>query len=87
MSIPLDACQVLDREYLGVRARLLEIAAVLDRIDRAAGSVDEDPRLGEIHDAIRVLLRHESDRAEEIQLNFSLAFDDEWQDKFFPAGN
>jgi hypothetical protein len=37
--IPLDAPEVLNREFLEVRAKILEIAAVLDRIDRAEGAV------------------------------------------------
>jgi hypothetical protein len=35
MPIPLDATEVLNREFLEIRAKLLEIAAALDRLDRA----------------------------------------------------
>ena len=40
MSNPLSASDVLNREFLEVRARLLQVAAALDRLDRAAGSVE-----------------------------------------------
>ncbi len=82
MSIPLDATEVLEREFLGVRARLLEVAATLDRIDRAAGHVERDPRLELIRQALDILSRPEGERAEQIQLLFSLEYDDGWQERF-----
>lgn len=82
MPIPLDAPEVLDREFLLVRAKLLEIAASLDRIGRAEGQVEGDRRLQLIHDALDVLRQGESDRAEQIQMICSLGYDDQWQEKF-----
>ena len=86
MPIPLDRAEILDREFLAVRAKLLEVAATLDRISRAGGSVEGDRRLAQIHEAFDVLQAASDDRAEQIQLIFSLPYDDQWQDKFFPAG-
>ena len=92
MPIPLEAPEVLNREYLEVRAKLLQVAATLDRIDRAGGSVAGDPRMAKIRAALEALLapapQNSADglRAEQIQLIFSLPYDDEWQDKFFPGG-
>ena len=92
MPIPLEAPEVLSREYLEVRAKLLQVAATLDRIERASGSVTGDPRLAKIRDALHVLLAPAPQRlsgvlrAEQIQLVFSLPYDDEWQDKFFSGG-
>ncbi|MCH8045565.1 MAG: hypothetical protein IID44_17785 [Planctomycetes bacterium] len=82
MPIPLDAPEVLDREFLLVRAKLLEIAASLDRIGRAEGQVEGDRRLQLIHDALDVLRQGESDRAEQIQMICSLSYDEQWQEKF-----
>ena len=82
MPIPLDAPEVLDREFLLVRAKLLEIAASLDRIGRAEGQVDGDRRLQLIHEALDVLRQGQSDRAEQIQMICSLGYDDQWQEKF-----
>ena len=45
MSHSLAKPQVLDRELLGIRAKLIDLAAALDRIDRAEGSVAGDPRI------------------------------------------
>ena len=40
MATPLDAQQVLDREFLEIRGKILEIASSLDRLQRAAGTVE-----------------------------------------------
>jgi hypothetical protein len=76
------AAAVFDQEFLPIRAKLLEVAAALDRIGRADGTVTDDPRWGKIRDAISMLMQPENDRAEQIQLNFSRPYDDDWQKKF-----
>jgi len=81
MSIPMSAAEVLEREFLEMRAKLLELAASMDRLDRASGDVENDERLSDIHEGLRIL-REETDRAEQIQLLFSLTYDDQWQDRF-----
>lgn len=76
-----DATEVLDRDFLEIRAKLLEVAASLDRFTRAPGRrVDPDPRLAQIHQAIDALRRPDPDRAETIQLIFSLPYNEAWQD-------
>jgi len=82
MPIPLDAPEVLQREFLEIRARLLQVAASLDRLGRAEGSVASDPRLAKIHEALAILADDETDRAERIQLTFSRAYDSQWQATF-----
>ncbi len=82
MSIPMTASQVLDREFLEIRAKVLELAASFDRLHRAEGAVAGDPRLSLIQEAIDVLQADADDRAEQVQLIFSLHYDDEWQRKF-----
>ncbi len=73
---------VLEQEFLPARAKILEVAAALDRIDRASGSVDSDSRRTQMHAAIQVLLRPEDDRAEQIQLIFSRPYKSDWREKF-----
>lgn len=82
MSVPVDAPELLDREFLEVRAKLLQIAATFDRMDRADGSVADDPRMKKLHEALEILLNDAPDRAEQIQLLFSRAYEDEWQAKY-----
>ena len=79
MPIPLDAPEVLNREFLEVRAKILEIAAALDRLDRAAGSVEGDSRLERIREGLAMLASDRADRAEQVQLIFSLAYEPDWQ--------
>jgi hypothetical protein len=76
------ASQVFDQELLPIRAKLLEVASALDRIDRAEGTTGTDPRRTQVQAAIQVLLRPEDDRAEQIQLIFSRPYEDNWEEKF-----
>jgi len=82
MPIPLDAPEVLNREFLEIRARLLHVAASLDRMDRAEGSVAGDPRLAAIRRALAILAGNQPLRAEQIQLLFSRAYDANWKSTF-----
>lgn len=88
MQVPIDTEELLDREFLEVRAKILQLAASFDRMDRAEGSVADDPRVQKIHQALDVLRRaSEGDRAEQIQLIFSQAYEDDWQAKYdMPRG-
>jgi hypothetical protein len=68
--------QVLDGYFPEVRAWLIQIAAVMDRCDRAAAAgepVDGDPRLKQYQQSLEVLMktRHQPNRAETIQRIFS----------------
>lgn len=81
MSSSRTVREVFDQEFLPVRAKLLEVAASLDRIDRADGSLANDPRRTQVQAAIQVLLRPEDDRAEQLQLIFSRPYDHDWQEK------
>ncbi len=75
-----DAPEVLDREFLELRAGLLQIAAQLDRLDRAAGSAADDPRMHGIQQAIESLASAEPDRAAQVQLIFSRQYDPNWKE-------
>jgi hypothetical protein len=74
--------EVFDQEFLPIRAKLLEVAAALDRIDRAGGSSATEPRRTEIQAAIQILLRPKEDRAEQLQLIFSRSYQDDWRENF-----
>ncbi len=71
----LTAVEVLGKEFLEVRCQLIEIAASLDRIDRAARLRDEsfsDARLEQIYDCLRLLADADrKDRSEALLLLFS----------------
>jgi hypothetical protein len=80
---PLPAEKVLEAYFLEARCRLLDLAAILDRIDRGAGAetVAPDPRMARIRQGITELLtaRTAGDRAEKIQQIFSLEYDPSWK--------
>ena len=82
MPIPIDAPAVLVQDFLILRAKLLEVAAGFDRLDRARGDVTADPRYQNMQRAVKALLNPKSDRAEQLQLIFSLPYDKEWKAKF-----
>jgi hypothetical protein len=62
----------VDEFFIENRNRLLEIAAFLDRLDRAGATPDTmDFRMQAFHDALQVLLSASGERVAAIQLLFS----------------
>jgi hypothetical protein len=77
---PLPATRALDQFFLDARCRLLDVAAILDRIDRGgdAAAIAADPRMTRIRQAIEALQGKGGGRAERIQQIFSLEYDPAW---------
>lgn len=77
---PLPAAEALDKYFLDARSRLLDLAAILDRVDRGAGgaAAAADPRAGRIREALAILLKQSGNRAELIQQLFSHGYDPAW---------
>ena len=73
------AAQVLDREFLTMRGKLLEVAAALDRVERGRGSPAADPRLDKIRETLAILGKEGANRAEQLQLIFSLPYEPGWR--------
>jgi hypothetical protein len=73
--------EILEREFLPIRAKVIEIAAALDRITRSGDKID-DPRLETLQEAIKLLLASGEGRAEEVQLLFSRTYDEKWRETF-----
>ena len=78
----MPAPEVLDREFLELRAKILELAASLDRLERGHGTVADDPRIQLIQDGFRILQERQEGRAERVQLLFSQPFEQEWRKQF-----
>ena len=76
----MNANEILEREFLEIRAKLLEVAAALDRLDRAEGSVESDPRMQLLNTAIKLNAapQYGPSRAEEMQMLFSRQYDPDW---------
>jgi hypothetical protein len=77
---PLPSRTALDAYFLEARCKLLDLAAIFDRIGRGTGSADleNDPRLARIRQALEVLQDESGGRAERIQQIFSLDYDPNW---------
>ena len=75
------ASEVLDREFLEIRYRLIDVSAALDRIDAAmdAPAVASDPRLAQLREAVGILFDGRPDRAQRVQLMFSDPYDADWR--------
>jgi hypothetical protein len=75
----LNAKAALDASYFEARSKLLDLAAILDRIDRGDGDVDADARLALLREATEALLGDGPGRADRIQRIFSLPYDATWE--------
>jgi hypothetical protein len=82
MSASLTAPEVLNREFLEIRCKILELAAALDRLQRANGSVADDPRMARLHEALQAVEGGTNDRAEKVQMIFSRRYEENWQKEF-----
>jgi hypothetical protein len=78
----MTAEQILNREFLEIRGKILELAASLDRMERSQGDVAQHPRRQQLREALGILLDHGSDRAERVQLLFSRPYHDHWPADF-----
>jgi hypothetical protein len=78
-----DAAEVLDHDFLEARCKILEIAATLDRIDRAPARPNDHPdaRLCQLRRALEALVEPGPGRAETIQRIFSLEYDPAWRER------
>jgi hypothetical protein len=79
MSTSSTATNILDREFLDIRSKLIDLAASLDRIQRAQGSIANDPRMGKITQALQILAAQTPSSTEQIQILFSLPYNEHWR--------
>lgn len=71
-SCPLDARKAVDVYFMEHRAKLLDIAAFLDRLDRAAGeAAGDDVRIRALRLAVPLLIDGEGQRVRRILELFS----------------
>lgn len=72
MTVPIPRSKVVDLYFMEHRAKALDLAAFLDRCDRAdADTVEEDFRITALKGAIVILLDGKPERARRIQEHFS----------------
>lgn len=75
---------IVGESFLEVRAKLLEVAATFDRIDRccAEGGLGDDALAKRelLQKATEILLSDQADRAERLQHLFSRDYESGWRD-------
>lgn len=78
---PQTARTTLDAAFLEARCKILDLAAILDRIGRGAGANEtmNDARVERLREALEVLLDESSARAERVQQLFSQEYDSAWE--------
>ena len=83
-----SAPEVFEQTFLLTRAKILEIAATLDRLDRAesAESLRSDPRFRQIQQGLEILLSDGFHRAAQVQELFSDQYDPNWMKKYLQTG-
>lgn len=61
--------QILDLYFMDARAKVIDLAAFMDRVERASG--DEDFRMNAFREALKELEKENSDRAKHVLLSLS----------------
>ncbi len=75
MPASTPAATLLGHEFLALRCRLIDLAAILDRIDRAGGVAADDPRWLSIRRGLDILSAQGPNRTAELQMAFSLPYE------------
>ena len=78
----MTAQEVLEREFFEMRAKILQLGASLDRMERAEGSIEQKEKLDLLNKGIQILLDQQTNRAETIQLLFSREYEENWKSTF-----
>ncbi|MEQ1825081.1 MAG: hypothetical protein ABL921_04020 [Pirellula sp.] len=73
------ARQVVADEFLIARAKILELAATLDRIERSSGDTEDSKQMNLLIQGMNILCDDEVDKAKRVQLLMSRDYDPEWQ--------
>lgn len=78
---PLPAPRALDQFFHEGRSKLLDLAAIFDRIGRGSdtSAATTDPRHEKLRKALEVLASDAPNKAELVQQLFSLAYDPAWK--------
>ena len=77
-----SARDVLDQEFLQVRAKILEIGAFFDRLSEAEASDVSQEHLELLKSGCQILNDEEEDKAARVQLLFSREYDSDWRKKY-----
>jgi len=74
-----SAQQIVAEDFMIARARIVELAATLDRIERATGDVDDSKNMQLLMQGMHILCDDEVEKAKRVQLLMSRQYDPQWQ--------
>jgi len=79
ISAERSAQQIVAEDFMIARARIVELAATLDRIERATGDVDDSKNMQLLMQGMHILCDDEVEKAKRVQLLMSRQYDPQWQ--------
>jgi len=74
-----SAEQIVSDEFMIARAKILELAATLDRIERATGDVDGSRLMQLLVQGMNILCDDEVEKVKRVQLLMSRQYEPQWQ--------
>lgn len=77
-----SAEEILAEEFLQARSRILDLAAFLDRIERAPGSTEQEARMRWLAEGLEILCDDEVGKARRVQLLMSRDYDPAWRTNY-----
>ena len=77
-----SAEKVLSEEFFIARSKILDLAATLDRLERADGSLEALHQLKLLEQGMGILLDEQSDKAKRVQLLMSRPYDPDWRKNY-----
>ncbi len=80
--MPRTARQILDQEFLQVRAKILELAAFFDRLERAEPGEFDARQLELLRQGCAILDDDDGDKARRVQMLFSRQYTVDWRRDF-----
>lgn len=78
----LSSDQVLEREFLEMRALVLQLAASLDRVGRSKSPAADEKKRELLNLGIQILLGKQDNRAALVQMLFSNPYDPQWTEQY-----
>lgn len=76
---PRDAERILNEEFIIARSKILELAATLDRLDRAPGQIKNTTSQKLLEQGLAILCDDQPEKAKRVQLLMSRQYDPEWR--------
>jgi len=77
-----SAEKVLSEDIFIDRSKILALAATLDRLERADGSLEALHQLKLLEQGMEILLDDQSDKAKRVQLLMSRPYDPDWRKNY-----